>query len=624
MPSTLTWCAVIGVNSERVDSSAARWKISSTSNSARMRSSRPRSRIDPVISRSTFLAIAGSSGATSSVTMARSASLGEPSDQAVTDLAAGAGDEHDRFTHAAELYWPSCRGPARCCSLFCAVIRGRQCRRVAPIRADRLAASRRSHRRHSPVRLHEDDAGRLLPHRRTRDRRDASRSIASSTTAPGREAGRSSSTDQSRKVPVRGARQVDGRGDLLARASRRSTASGRRPRRSRPTQRTFHESMRFPWPSGPVTRDAAESGRPTTRSRDVWSVDVDPASSSSSTRRRRRARRSGLDGDRERTGAAEGRPADHRRGLHASAELPKFHDDVKRLSDRSSPRSRSRAGKSDFNVRGTRPAVGAERHQPAERRRVPADAALGGVQHLRLRALRADARQPRAARRGVGRAVRVHRDPRQRQDLRRRRHLQRSGDGVGGQRVLRTTSSSTSSGTTSRRSPTSTTRRTSPTRPAPSDQPEPWEPNVTALKDPAALKWRDLVDAWHAAAHAVGEGTLRSGEPRDPGAAPRDPRRATRPKRRWMRSSARSASVRNEAAGRNAVRADRSARSKAPPTSRAASTGRRPTASCSRATRRLLPRLPAGDRADHRSVLEVRRLRARASGCHWCWPQPRD
>jgi hypothetical protein len=26
------------------------------------------------------------------------------------------------------------------------------------------------------------------------------------------------------------------------------------------------------------------------------------------------------------------------------------------------------------------------------------------------------------------------------------------------------------------------------------DRPEPWEPNLTALKDPAALKWRDLVE----------------------------------------------------------------------------------------------------------------------------------
>lgn len=48
----------------------------------------------------------------------------------------------------------------------------------------------------------------------------------------------------------------------------------------------------------------------------------------------------------------------------------------------------------------------------------------------------------------------------------------------------------------------------------PKDQPEPWEPNVTALRDPSKLKWRDLVaagtplptpwdkDAWEAEARA--------------------------------------------------------------------------------------------------------------------------
>ncbi len=116
--------------------------------------------------------------------------------------------------------------------------------------------------------------------------------------------------------------------------------------------------------------------------------------------------------------------------------MPKFHADVKRLlpalfaqepfKSRTVGFQRPRAGSS----------VGRERHQSPERRSVPTDAAVGRVQHLRLGALRADARQSRAARRGVGGAVRIHRDPRQRQDLWWRRNLQRSGDGVGRQRVL--------------------------------------------------------------------------------------------------------------------------------------------------------------------------------------------
>src|SRR3954470_792589 len=72
VPSTLTSCAAMGVNSDRVESSAARGKIRSTSNSAITRSSSALSLIDPVISRSTFFAISGSSREMSRVTMRRS------------------------------------------------------------------------------------------------------------------------------------------------------------------------------------------------------------------------------------------------------------------------------------------------------------------------------------------------------------------------------------------------------------------------------------------------------------------------------------------------------------------------------------------------------------------------
>src|SRR6185436_13975527 len=71
VPSTLTSCAVTGVNSERVESSAARWKTRSTSNSARTRSRIHLSVIDPVNSRRTLRASAGSSGAMSTVTIDR-------------------------------------------------------------------------------------------------------------------------------------------------------------------------------------------------------------------------------------------------------------------------------------------------------------------------------------------------------------------------------------------------------------------------------------------------------------------------------------------------------------------------------------------------------------------------
>ena len=100
MPSTLTWCAVIGVNSERVDSSAARWKTSSTWNSARIRSSSA-----SIENRAGDLAVdlPGDRGIERREVERDDRAvglLGEAIDQAVADLAAGAGDEHDRFAHA--------------------------------------------------------------------------------------------------------------------------------------------------------------------------------------------------------------------------------------------------------------------------------------------------------------------------------------------------------------------------------------------------------------------------------------------------------------------------------------------------------------------------------------------
>ena len=68
MPSTFTWWAVIGVNSARVESSAARWNTVSTSYWDRMRSRSAVSRIDPVNSRATSGARLASSGLTSRVT----------------------------------------------------------------------------------------------------------------------------------------------------------------------------------------------------------------------------------------------------------------------------------------------------------------------------------------------------------------------------------------------------------------------------------------------------------------------------------------------------------------------------------------------------------------------------
>ena len=111
VPPTFTSWAVIGVNSERVDSSAARWKISSTWNSARMRSSTA-----AIEDRAGDLAVdlrgdrriesASSRGDDRALGL-----VGQTVDQAVADLAVGAGDEHDRFAHGENYTEAPCLAP---------------------------------------------------------------------------------------------------------------------------------------------------------------------------------------------------------------------------------------------------------------------------------------------------------------------------------------------------------------------------------------------------------------------------------------------------------------------------------------------------------------------------------
>ena len=117
--------------------------------------------------------------------------------------------------------------------------------------------------------------------------------------------------------------------------------------------------------------------------------------------------------------------------------MPKFHGDVTRLLGSLFAQEPFKSRKSDFNVRGT---WTCRRRRAASTVRMPA--CSGGRPSRReynvfdseRYVLTLDNRALRDA--AVGSAVRVHRDPRQRQDLWRRRHLQRSGDGVGRQRVL--------------------------------------------------------------------------------------------------------------------------------------------------------------------------------------------
>ena len=155
---------------------------------------------------------------------------------------------------------------------------------------------------------------------------------------------------------------------------------------SREVHRTFHESLRFPWPRRPVqvvlkVRDAENSFH------EIWSTVVDPDS------------RFVNPVDRPPPGEVwaleENGPPSEKVDLlvigegYVASELPKFHADARRWSRPCSRRSRSAAGARTSTL-------GADCHpkspegQRHARPGVPPHAAVGRRYNLRLRALPAD------------------------------------------------------------------------------------------------------------------------------------------------------------------------------------------------------------------------------------------
>jgi hypothetical protein len=117
----------------------------------------------------------------------------------------------------------------------------------------------------------------------------------------------------------------------------------------RSTNRTFHESLRFPWPLAPVRivlkkRDARNTFQP------FWSTDIDPAS------------RSVIKSDRKPAGGVwtifESGPASGKVDVllisegYTADQLPRFHADAVRLVARLFELEPFKSRKSDFNVRG--------------------------------------------------------------------------------------------------------------------------------------------------------------------------------------------------------------------------------------------------------------------------------
>ena len=177
-------------------------------------------------------------------------------------------------------------------------------------------------------------------------------------------------------------------------ASRRSTASGRRPTsRSRAsaaasTSRSASpgRSSRFSWSS--------RSAIALNAFREVWST-VDRPGLALRQPRRPARRREGLDRLRERPGRREGGPAGARRRLRRGgpAEVPRRRETAGRAGCSRPSRSRA-ARRTSTSARSICPSPrsGVNRPRTGDFRRTRARRL---VQHLRLGALRAHARQPR-------------------------------------------------------------------------------------------------------------------------------------------------------------------------------------------------------------------------------------
>jgi hypothetical protein len=112
--------------------------------------------------------------------------------------------------------------------------------------------------------------------------------------------------------------------------------------------RTFHESLRFPWPKSPVQVVLKKRG-PDGLFREIWTTRVDPASPAVNA------------ADVAPAGKVwtvfENGPPTEKVDLlilgegYTAAEMPKFHGDVKRLTDKLFATEPFKSRKSDFNVR---------------------------------------------------------------------------------------------------------------------------------------------------------------------------------------------------------------------------------------------------------------------------------
>ena len=255
--------------------------------------------------------------------------------------------------------------------------------------------------------------------------------------------------------------------------------------------RTFHESLRFPWPKAPVQvvvkkRDARNAFR------EVWSTLVDPES--------RFVTAAEIAPQGRVWTVFENGPAAAKVDLlilgdgYSEAQLPKFHKDVERLVKVLFEHEPFKSRRSDFNVRAIdlpTPKSGVNRPRTGDFRRTPLGVSYNIFDSERY-ALTLDNRSVRdvaaaapydfleilineehyggggifndhataAVDTAFAEYIFVHEFG---------HHFAALGDEYYTSDVAYETGVA--------------------------DRPEPWEPNVTALKDPANLKWKDLVES---------------------------------------------------------------------------------------------------------------------------------
>ena len=259
---------------------------------------------------------------------------------------------------------------------------------------------------------------------------------------------------------------------------------------ARTAHRTFHESLRFPWPARPV-RVVLQKRQPDNRFATLWTTEVDPGSRFVNAAPRAPAGRV--------WNLIESGPADRKVDLlvisegYTASELPKFHADATRLINALFAEEPFRSRRGDFNVRGLdipSPQSGVNRPNAGAFRRTPISAEYNIFDSERY-VLTLDNRALRdAAATAPYEFIEILVNERT-----------YGGGGIFNDQATASVDSAFSeyvfvhefghhfAALADEYYTSDVAYETAKTE----KKPEPWEPNVTALLDPAALKWRDLV-----------------------------------------------------------------------------------------------------------------------------------